>query len=313
MATKYWKTILFSILFLMLALFPVLWGDPYFLHLLILFFIFGTLVSNWNTLFGYMGIFCFGQQAFFGIGAYGSAIFAMKFGLPIPLAIVIGGLTAMFSSLLIGLPSLRLRGPYVALVTLAFAEVTRMVCSNWVDVTRGQLGLTVSALFPGASRMGYYYTTFLLLLCSTVLLVKVMRSSFGYVAVAIRESQEAASSLGINIVKYKILAFMFSSFMSGIAGAFYAHYILILTPDLMGLHTMISILVMGMLGGIGTLQGPILGTFVLIFLAEYLRGFGQFRFIVYGGLIVLSVLFIPGGLVTVIRSIEDKTRRLRSR
>ena len=295
----------------MLSLFPILWADPYFLHLLILFFLFGTLVSNWNILFGYMGIFCFGQQAFFGIGAYGSAILAARFGLPIPLAIISGGLFAMLSSLLIGIPSLRLRGPYVALVTLAFSEVMRMVCSNWVDVTRGQLGLTVLALFPGGSRMGYYYTTFSLFLVSTVLLTRVMRSSFGYVAVAIRESQEAASSLGIDIVKYKILAFMLSSFMSGAAGAFYGHYILILTPDIMGLHTMVSILVMGMLGGLGTIQGPIMGTFVLIFLSEYLRGFGQFRFIIYGSLIILSVLFIPGGLATAFQHFENRINKIK--
>jgi branched-chain amino acid transport system permease protein len=115
------KNIILSVLVLCLALFPVVWEDPYFLHLLILFFIYGTLVSNWNILFGYMGIFCFGQQAFFGIGAYGSAIFAVRFGFPVPLAIVIGGFAAMVSSVLIGLPSLRLRGPYVALVTLAFS------------------------------------------------------------------------------------------------------------------------------------------------------------------------------------------------
>ncbi len=306
---KHWKSIVLLFVFLMLALFPIAWRDPYLLHLLILFFLFGTLVSSWNILFGYMGIFCFGQQAFFGIGAYASAILSSRFGLPIPLAIVSGGLFALLSSIIIGLPSLRLRGPYVALVTLAFSEVMRMICSNWVDVTRGQLGLTVLALFPGASRVSYYYAAFFLISVSTVLLVKVMRSSFGYVATAIRESQEAASSLGINIVKYKVLAFMLSSFMSGAAGAFYGHYILILTPDIMGLHTMVSILVMGMLGGLGTLEGPILGTFVLIFLSEYLREFGQFRFIIYGGLIILSVLFIPRGLAAGLPYLEKRLKR----
>jgi branched-chain amino acid transport system permease protein len=215
----------------------------------------------------------------------------------------------MLSSILIGLPTLRLRGPYVALVTLAFAEVMRLTCSNWVDVTRGQLGLTVPALIPGVGRTGYFYISFAVFLFSAILLWKTLRSSFGYVTVAIRESQEAASSLGIDIVKYKMLAFMLSSFLSGVAGALYSHYILILTPEIMGLHIMIMILVMGMLGGLGTLEGPILGTFVLIFLAEYLRGFGQFRYIIYGGLIILSVLFIPGGLVTVIRLFEGSLRK----
>ena len=306
------KTILLLILILIFVFFPVFSADPYLLHLLILCFIFGTLVSNWNILFGYMGIFCFGQQAFFGIGAYGSALAAIRFGLPIPAAILAGGLLALVSSLLIGTPSLRLRGPYVALVTLAFAEVMRITCSNWVDVTRGQLGLAVPALFSGGNRMPYYYATLVLLLLSTGLLTKVMRSSFGYVAVAIRESQEAAASLGIDIVKYKILAFMLSSFLSGVAGAFYGHYILILTPDIMGLPTMVSILVMGMLGGLSTLHGPLLGTLAVIFLSEYLRAVGQFRFIIYGALIILSVLFIPGGLATIPRSVKSGIRSLRN-
>ena len=300
------KPIVLVGLFLLLSFFPLLFPDPYLIHLVILSFLFSVLVSSWNVLFGYMGIFCFGQQAFFGIGAYSSALFALNFGVPIPVCIVIGGLFAACSSILIGLPTLRLRGAYVALVTLAFAEVMRMTCSNWVDVTRGQLGLTVSALIPGAGRVGYYYVSFLLFLLSTAILVKVMRSSFGYVAVAIRESQDAATSLGIDIIKYKMLAFLLSSFLSGMAGALYAHYILILTPDIMSLHTMITTLVMGMLGGLGTLPGPVLGAFVLIFLSEYLREFEQFRFIIYGALIVLSVLFVPGGLITGMRFIGAK-------
>jgi branched-chain amino acid transport system permease protein len=271
---------------------------------MILCFIFSIFVSSWNILFGYMGIFCFGQQAFFGIGAYTSALFALKFGIPIYFAIGLGGFFAMLSSILIGLPSLRLRGPYVALVTLAFAEVMRLICSNWVDFTRGQLGLTVPALFPGAGRTAYFYVTFSVFLFTTIFLWKILKSSFGLVAVAIRESQEAANSLGIDIVKYKILTFMLSSFISGVSGALYGHYILILTPEILGLHIIIMVLVMGMLGGLGTLEGPILGTFVLVFLGEYLRGFGQFRYIIYGSLIILSVLFLPRGLVTIIQFFE---------
>lgn len=303
------KPIILFVLFVILSFSPIFFSDPYLLHLMILFFIFGILVSSWNILFGYMGIFCFGQQAFFGIGAYGSALLALKLGIPIPIAIGLGGFLSMLSSILIGLPTLRLRGPYVALVTLAFAEVMRLTCSNWVDVTRGQLGLTVPALFPGVGRTAYFYTAFGVFLLTTIFLWKILRSSFGQVTVAIRESQEAASSLGIDIVKYKMLAFMLSSFISGVSGALYSHYILILTPEIMGLHIIIMILVMGMLGGLGTLEGPILGTFVLIFLSEYLRDFGQFRYIIYGGLIILSVLFIPGGLVTVIRFLEGIFRK----
>jgi len=298
----YW----WAVIFVFFSILPLLSKDPYLLHLMVLSFIFAIVVSSWNILFGYMKIFCFGQQAFLGIGAYASALAAINTNIPIGICIVIGALFASLSGIIIGLPVLRLKGAYVALVTLAFGEIIRTVCSNWTDLTRGPMGLTVPALIPEAGRIGYYYVILAFFSFFTFFTVKIMRSFFGYVTVAIRDSQEAAESIGINVVKYKIFAFFLSSFFTGLAGGLYAHYILILTPDVMGLPRMIEILVMGLFGGIGTLAGPIIGSFTITFLGEYLRAFGPYRLLIYGGVIMLFVLFLPGGLMARVYSLGKK-------
>lgn len=286
------------------ALLPIFIKDPYLLHLLILSFVFGLLASSWNLLFGLMGVFSFGHQAFFGLGAYITGILVVKH-LASPWAgILLGGIGAALLSLIISWPTFRLKGPYVAIVTLAFAEVLRITCANWVDLTRGQLGLSVPALFSGTSRVEPYYFIFILSSVTWTLFSRMMKSPLGIAVIAIRESQEAAESLGVDVVRFKRLAFILTSFTSGMAGAFYAHYIGILTPDVMGTGIIFSVLVMGLFGGIGTLHGPILGSFVLTFLAEYLRGFGNYRFLVYSLVIVFIVLFLPGGIMGGMRKIR---------
>ena len=283
-----------ALLFLVLPLFI---KSPYVLHIVILCLLFSLYVGSWNILFGYMGVYCFGQQALFGIGAYTSALLVVKLGFPILPAMFLGGIAACLSSLIVTLPTLKLKGAYVALVTLSFAEVTRIICSNWIDLTRGQLGLSVPTFFSGASRIGPYYIAFVLFFVSTMIFYRIIHSSFGAVTIAIRESQEAAESLGVDVVKYKFLAFVISSFFTGIAGTFYAHYIQILTPEVMAMHNIVDVMVYGVFGGLGTLAGPVLGTFILKLLSEYTRFLDLYRFLVFGLIIILSVLFIPGGIV----------------
>jgi branched-chain amino acid transport system permease protein len=290
--------------FIVFALLPLFVRDPYLLHLLILSLVFGVLASSWNLLFGFMGVYSFGHQAFFGIGAYITGILVVK-SISSPWAgILLGGLGAAIMSLIISWPTFRLKGPYVAIVTLAFAEVLRITCANWVDLTRGQLGLSVPALFSGTSRIQPYYLIFAIFCATWIVFGKLMKSSLGLAVIAIRESQEAAESLGVDVVRFKRLAFILTSFIAGIAGAFYAHYIGILTPDVMGTGIIFGVLVMGLFGGIGTLNGPIVGSLVLTFLAEYLRGFGNYRFLIYSLVIVFIVLFLPGGLMEGARKIK---------
>jgi branched-chain amino acid transport system permease protein len=289
---KKWLAIA-GVLFL---LFPFVINDSYFHHLFILSFIFAIFVSSWNIVFGFMGVFSFGHHAFFGVGAYFSALLAAKLGLTPWIGLFLGGLAAALTSLIISWPTFRLKGPYIAIVTLAFAEVLRIICSNWVTLTRGQLGLSVPLMFEGAGRIRSYYLVFVMFAATMIILLKMIQSSFGLVAISIRESQEAAESLGINLIGYKRLGFVLTSFIVGVIGAFYAHYIGILTPDVMGTQLMFSVLIMGLFGGIGTLLGPVLGAFILTLLAESLREVGNYRFLIYGLVIIFTVLFLPRGL-----------------
>lgn len=288
-----WSILIFTLFLLV----PVMINDSYFHHLFILSFIYAILVSSWGILFGFMGVYSFGHQAFFGTGAYISALFAIKLGLTPWIGLILGGLGAALISLIISWPTFRLKGPYVAIVTLAFAEILRITCSNWVEFTRGQLGLSVPPLFHGSSRIQSYYLIFFIFVTTIILIIKMMKSSFGLVAISIRESQEAAESLGIDLVKYKRFGFILTSFIAGVTGAFYGHYIGILTPfDVLGTNIIFSMLVMILFGGIGTLLGPVLGAFILTFLAEYLRGLENYRFLIYALIIIFTVLFLPGGL-----------------
>jgi branched-chain amino acid transport system permease protein len=286
----------FAVAGIFFLFFPIIINDSYFHHLFILSFVYAIFVSSWNILFGYMGVFSFGHHAFFGLGAYCSALFAVKLGVTPWIGMFLGGIGATLASLIISWPTFRLKGAYIAIVTLAFAEVLRIICSNWVDLTRGQLGLSVPPIFEGASRIEAYYLIFFMFAATMIILVKMIHSSFGLVAISIRESQEAAESLGINLIRYKRLAFGLTSFMVGVVGAFYAHYIGILTPDVMATHVIFNVLVMGLFGGIGTLLGPVLGAFILTFLAESLRGIENYRFLIYGLVIIFNILFLPRGL-----------------
>jgi branched-chain amino acid transport system permease protein len=292
------------VILVIFLLLPVLGAGPYLMHLMILSLIYGVLVCSWNLLFGLMGVFSFGHQAFFGTGAYITGLAAMKIGVPPWLCFLLGGAGAALISLVISWPTFRLKGPYLAIVTLAFAEVLRIICSNWVELTRGQLGMSVSPIFLGTTRYEYYYLILAIFVATWVILSKLMQSSWGLAVYAIRESQDAAESLGVNVVKLKRLAFVLTSFMAGIAGAFYAYYIGILTPDILGSGVIFTILVMGLFGGIGTLHGPIIGALALTFLAEYLRGIGDYRYLVYSLIIIFTVLFLPGGMMGGVQKIK---------
>jgi len=296
---------------ILLVLVPVFVRDAYILNVLVLALIFSILAASWNLISGYTGILTFGHQAFFGIGAYFSALLAMKVGISPWLGLLIGGIVAAFFGFVIGLPCLRLRAaPYIATATLALAEIARVTCMNLVPLTRGELGLwgipslpdfTLPLLgevtFGGGARISYYYVILAIFIVMMTLFHFIFRSHIGLAFESIRDSQDAAQSLGIHITYYKLLAFTVSAFFAGVAGSFYAHYLLILTPtSVFSIGLMIEIIAMAMVGGIATFMGPVLGSFLLTLGLEYLRFMGEYRFITYGILLVVIILFLPQGL-----------------
>ena len=295
---------------------PLFVSNQFVLNLFVLAMLFSIFASSWNLVTGFAGLKTFGHHAFFGIGAYTSALTALHTGLSPFLTMWLGGLMATVAGFVVGASVLRIRSvPHVAIITLAFAEITRITASNLPDLTRGELGLwgyagfgsfdwpLVGAFtFGPADRVPHYYLILALLVFSLTVIVALMRSRLGLSLLAIRDSQTAAASLGVRTTRAKLTAFMVSAFLVGVAGAFYAHYLVVLTPlSVMGLDLMIFILAMLLVGGLGTISGPVLGAFVVVFGIESLRVVGDYRVLIYGLLIMLAVRFFPEGLAEGVR------------
>ncbi len=295
----------------LLCFVPLFVHNPYLLHLFILSMLYAMLAGSWNLINGYAGIFTFGHQAFFGLGAYASALLAMHAGLSPWITLWFAGCVAALAGLAIGLPVLRIRSvAHVAIVTLAFAVIVQAVVSNWPDFTRGTLGLAgippfTAFTLPGfglvsfgvGDQVAFYYAALVFLVLSMAFLIWLASGRTGLALKAIRDAEEAANSLGVDPTRYKLIAFVASSFVAGVAGAYYAHYLHILTPDsAIGVSIMVTILVITLVGGIGTIIGPLVGSFVVTFGLEALRGLGDYRLMVYGVLLVLFVTFAPRGL-----------------
>jgi branched-chain amino acid transport system permease protein len=306
---------------IVLIIFPVIISDAYIIHLLILSLMYAALSLGWNYICGYAGIFSFGHQGFFGLGAYVSALLAMKAGVSPWFGLLLGGISAGAISLVIGFPCLRLRAaPYVALTTLGFSEILRIICMNLGGLTRGESGLWGIPTLPdvalgpfiisfaGGSRIPYYYVMLIIFFITAIILYWQIHSSTGLALRAIRESQDAAESLGVHITRYKLLTFLISSFFAGVVGAFYGHYINILTPtSIFNLSIMFEILAIVIIGGMGTFSGPIVGAFILTIGLEYLRAFGEYRLMIYGVLIMIMILFASEGII---RKIIPKSARV---
>lgn len=285
---------------------PLVSGN-YILHVLIISLIYSILALSWNMVVGYAGIFSFGHHAFFGIGAYSSALLSIHYGLSPWVGLILGGFFAAITGLIIGLPVLRLRAaPYIAILTLGFAEILKLVSSNLVEITRGELGLggipSFTSIGPIAfnlvNRINIYYLVLSILIVTVFVMIKIINGPRGLALKSIKESQEAAESLGINLTKNKLFVFMISAFIAGVSGSLFAHYIQILTPSsILDVNIMIQILVITVVGGLGTIMGPIIGSFIVVLGLEYLRFLGDHRLIIYGAIIIIVIMFMPEGII----------------
>jgi branched-chain amino acid transport system permease protein len=259
--------------------------------------IWAVVVASWNLIAGFVGIFSLGQIGFLGLGGYASALISMHLGLSPWVCMVAGGLMAGAASILIGIPLLRLRGAYIAMLTLAFSEVVHFLDSNLEGLTRGEMSLWgIPPLFDTAEKLPYYYSILLLFAVSIFLFYVFSKSRYRLAATAIKESENSAESLGVNVKKFKLGIFFVSAFFTGLVGGFYAHYVHLLSPTFLRFSHMIDVLAMGILGGIGTVMGPVLGAFVVTFFLESFRFIGEYRFLIYGILLILVILFKPQGL-----------------
>lgn len=276
------------------ALIPLGVSNPYWLGVLIVSMYFAILAGAWNLLAGYTGQFSLAPATFAMIGAYTTGLLNHYFGVPPLLGIVAAVVVSGLVGLLLGRAVLRLVGPYLALTTLSFAEIMRLVASNSIDITRGDLGLGVAGLLD--SRVGWYYLFLGALVVLLVLFYMLLRSKAGLFLQAIRDDEVAARRAGVNVVFWKTAAFAISAAASGFAGALYAHFAELVTPEL-GLIGQTGLIVsMTVIGGMGTLAGPLVAAFLVYVLSEWLRDVGGYQLVVFAALVVIFARFFREGL-----------------
>jgi branched-chain amino acid transport system permease protein len=285
--------------FALCMLVPLFVHQDYQLNVLFRLFLFAALSLAWNLVGGYAGQLSLGQAAFFGCGAYGLVLFNEKLGLPIPIAFALGVVLAVGAAFLIGRVAFRLRGPYFALSTIAFAEVLRISAKNLTSITGGDVGVQAPALFGSDPSRWFYWSAVLLTAAAFAITVWIARSRFGYWLQAIREDEDTALACGIDAAGTKLRALMISAALSAIGGGLYASLFYFIVPDqVLGLDISNQIAIAGMLGGAGTLTGPIVGAVLLESANELFKNlFHEAHLLIYGVLIVLVVLFLPEGIV----------------
>lgn len=285
---------------LLVLILPFIVTNAYILHIIISAGLYSVLALSLNLVTGFAGQLSFGHAAFYGIGAYSSALIMINLNVSFWFAILISAITASLFGFLLGLPTLRLRDDYLAIVTLGFGEIVRLVLINWQSLTRGPRGLPgipAPTLF-GYSFMGripYYYLVLLLLLFTLFIMRRIITSGIGLAMMSVKNDEVAAESIGIYPIKYKLMAFMISAAFAGIAGAFYASYISFISPDTFIYNDSVTILAMVVLGGLSSIPGSIIGAIVLTIIPELLRAASEYRMIFYGLLMVIMMIFRPQG------------------
>jgi branched-chain amino acid transport system permease protein len=271
---------------------------PYWMHVAIIAMYYAILAASWSLLAGYVGLFSLSHTAFASIGGYTSALLVRWLGIPIPLGMAAGIVMCCALGGGIGWVCLRMSGPYLAIFTLGFSEIVRITISTEDEVTAGMAGLHTAPLFQSATRLPYFYAAFALLAASLLLMGLLVRSRWGLFLRAIREDERAAAASGVAVARFRILAFAIASGFAGLAGGFYAHYIGIMTPSVGDLDEMAKLVVMTVIGGMERLPTAVGGAFLVEFLLEVLRDYGQWRLPIFGIVLLLTMRFARNGLIT---------------
>lgn len=297
-------------------LLPQLIAVKYYLHLSVLALIWVVAAQGQNLIQGYTGYVSIVQAGFMGIGAYSTALLGMHYALPVWLTICLAPCITAAFALATGYPSLRVKGHYFAIVTLAFNLVIFIVLMNFTELTQGEAGITgiPKPGTPGGwldfgNREVYYYFVLAVAVLMTVLAALIVRSRIGRSLVAIRQNEDLVSAIGIAVWKYKLFAFVSSAMFAGLAGALYAHYQSFINPDVFGLAQSLDAILAVIIGGSGTIPGPVIGAFFVVFLPEYLRFADSFRLILYGLVLVLATIFMPRGIVGVATAVWTRATR----
>lgn len=305
-------------LLILLFLLPLFVTSNFYLHVLIMTAV-NIIMATSLWLILRSGQLSIGHAAFMAIGAYTSALLTMRVGLSFWLAMPLAGAMAAIIAVLVGYPSLRLKGLFFALVTFAFAEIVRIIFNSFGrDLFGGASGISAiprPSLFSVdfSSRISYYYLILLLMLLTILVIHRINKSRIGMTLLAISQADVLAESLGINIMRYKVLAFVIGSFFAGVAGSFFAHYFTHVSPELFTFWVSVDVLIYVVVGGLGSIVGPIVGACTLSMFSESFRTFGDYEPIVFGVALILVVMFLRGGIVSLPERISLLVRRVAER
>ncbi|MDB5519502.1 MAG: branched-chain amino acid transporter permease [Tardiphaga sp.] len=283
---------------------PLLVQNQYALHIGVMIMFSVMLATSFNLIVGYVGEFSLGHTAFLGVGAYAVALLSTQAKMPFHVAVIAAAVVAALFGLLIGAITLRLRGPFFVIVTLCFAEVLRLIANNWIGLTNGPMGIS-GIEKPGWALAGdalrqktaYYYVGLLLAAVSLYVSWRFVYSNIGRAAIAVRENRFVAQSVGISPFHFGLLTFVLASAIAGLAGGFYANYVSFVGPEVFGFSFMITMIIMVLAGGKGTLLGPVVGAVMVVLLEEFLRDFKELRFSIFGLMVIAVVLFLPRGIM----------------
>jgi len=291
-----------GILALVILLIPFFVRSPYYIGILVFVGIYCLITIGLSLLMGYAGQISLGQAAFFGLGAYSSGILTTKFGfspwLAFPIAVAITALVAF----LIGTPTLKLRGHYLAMATLAFGVIIFIVFNQWISLTGGPSGFGQIppfriGKFSLDSDIRYYYFVWGIVIGVLMASLNLIHSRVGRALRSIQGSETAANTMGINTSRCKVQIFVLSAIYAGIAGVLYAHFVTFLSPGTFGFSFSIVLLTMVAVGGMANVWGAIAGTVILAILPEYLRVFHDYDILIYGSILLLIMIFLPEGLL----------------
>jgi len=312
-------------LFLIIAIvLPFLDNSRSLLSTVILLFIWASIVTQWNLVFGVAGIFSLAQMAVFCIGGYTAAMLSLYFGWSLWFTSILGALMAVLVSAIIGAATIRLRGAYVALLTLGVAVVMQVMimsdskCFYYEGVTcynftGGPRGLSSFGDFGFRDWLGYkvsllakYYLALLLLVLGTIFVLFIIRGPFGYAFRALRDNDTNARSQGINRVKYQILVFALSGFFTGLAGAFYAGHYKTIGPTMLDFPVLLLLLAMMVIGGLGRPWGPLFGCILLMVIDDFLKVYAEWRYVGMGAITIIFIILLRQGVVGLIEVIWNR-------
>ena len=307
------------VFFALLALLPFITSDSYIRHVSIVALLYAIVVSGWNITLGFGGVFNFAHLSFFAIAAYATGILTKTYDFPTWMGIPIGVTASVIASLIVCLPVLRLKGIYVILVTFGFGQLCLQFVLNQRSLTGGNFGFVqipplrvFGYSFRSDQALGYYYLALAALLLTMLLVGWFRNSPFGWRVSALRENEDYAVARGIALSRVRLTTFAFSAIFPGVAGAIYAQYVRAASPDMFGFSFLTIALSMLLLGGVGTVWGPVVGALVFSVLTEIMTPLGPGRYLVTAVLIVSILKFFPNGLAGIPGGLAEWRARFRA-